>query len=102
MAQDLQNDDLQDLIKSNNKVVSIYTLSWCDDCTAMKEEFNKLESEFSDVTFVIVDGEKNPNSLALAHIEVFPTVAFFEGGNNKAQTRTKKPDVLKEFIQENN
>lgn len=101
MAQELQNDNLAEIVKENEKVVVQFILSWDDDCTRTNAEFNKLASEFSDVEFVTVDVEKNPNSLAMVTVEVFPTTTFFVGGENKAQTHTQKPDVLKEFIAEN-
>ncbi len=102
MVQELAGDNLSEIIKKEEKVVAQFILSWDDNCQAVNQDFIKIATEFSDVTFITVDIEKNPESSKLITAEVYPSTTFFVGGNVKAQTRTKKIDALREFITENN
>ena len=100
MVQELSEDNLQEIVNGNNKVVVQYSATWCGNCRIMKPKFKKLASENENVTFVIVDAEKFPESRKLADVSNLPTFATFEGGSIKNQAQTNKFDVLKELVSE--
>jgi thiol-disulfide isomerase/thioredoxin len=100
MVQELTEDNLQAIVNGNNKVVVQYSATWCGNCRIMKPKFKKLASENENVTFVIVDAEKFPESRKLADVSNLPTFATFEAGSFKSQTQTNKFDVLKELVNE--
>ena len=100
MVQELTEDNLQEIVNGNNKVVVQYSATWCGNCRIMKPKFKKLASENENVTFVIADAEKFPESRKLADVSNLPTFATFEGGSLKNQTQTNKFDVLKELVNE--
>jgi thioredoxin 1 len=100
MVKELTADNLQEIVNENIKVVVQYSATWCGNCRIMKPKFKKLASENENITFVIVDAEKFPESRKLADVSNLPTFATFEGGSFKNQTQTNKFDVLKELVNE--
>jgi len=66
----------------------------------MKPKFKKLASEKEDITFVIVDAEKFPESRKLANVSNLPTFATFVDGKLVNETQTNKAEILTELINE--
>lgn len=100
MLIELNEDTLQDLVAKTKKVVVQYSASWCGNCRIMKPKFKKLASENEDVTFVLVDAEKSPESRKLANVSNLPTFATFVDGLLVNETQTNKAEVLSELIVE--
>lgn len=100
MVQELNQDNLQDIINNNDTVVVQYSATWCGNCRIMKPKVKKMASELEDVTFVIADAEKFPESRKLATVDNLPTFATFKNGTFVNQTQTNKVDVLKELVNE--
>lgn len=100
MFQELDQDNLQEIVKSNKKVIVQYSAGWCGNCRMIKPKFKRYSQETEGVEFVLVDAEKFPESRQLANVNNLPTFAAFEGGEFKDQIQTNKADVLKTFIDE--
>ena len=100
MVQELSQDNLAELVSDNKIVIVQYTATWCGNCRIMKPKFKKLASENENITFVIVDAEKFPESRNLADVSNLPTFATFEAGSFKNQTQTNKFEVLKKLVNE--
>jgi thiol-disulfide isomerase/thioredoxin len=100
MVQELKEDNLQEIINGNEKVVVQYSATWCGNCRIMKPKFKKLASENEATAFVIVDAEKYPESRKLADVSNLPTFATFLKGEKKNQVQTNKFEVLKELVSE--
>jgi thioredoxin 1 len=100
MLIELNEDTLQDVVANNNKVVVQYSASWCGNCRIMKPKFKKMASENEDMTFVLVDAEKSPESRKLANVSNLPTFATFVGGKLLNETQTNKAEVLNELVNE--
>ena len=66
----------------------------------MKTKVKKLASEIEDVTFIIADAEKFPESRKLATVDNLPTFATFKNGAFVNQVQTNKFDVLKDLVNE--
>ena len=66
----------------------------------MKPKFKKEASQNENITFVLADAEKFPESRKLADVSNLPTFASFESGKLKNQVQTNKYDLLKELIGE--
>ncbi len=98
MLIELETDTLQEVIASNPKVMVQYSASWCGNCRIMKPKFKKYSSENEEITFVIIDAEKNPESRKLANVSNLPTFAAFVDGQLVDQTQTNKAEVLGELI----
>ncbi len=100
MLKELNEDNLQELIAGNDTVVVQYSATWCGNCRIMKPKVKKLASELEDITFVIVDAEKFPESRKLATVDNLPTFATFKNGTFVNQVQTNKFDILKELVEE--
>ncbi|XMO85944.1 thioredoxin family protein [Algibacter sp. AS12] len=100
MVQELSQDNLAEIIAANNTVVVQYSATWCGNCRIMKPKVKKLASELENITFVIADAEKFPESRKLATVDNLPTFATFKGGAFVNQTQTNKLEVLKELVDE--
>ncbi|AIN74495.1 thioredoxin family protein [Flavobacterium psychrophilum] len=100
MLVELENDNLAEIINTNNIVVVQYSASWCGNCRIMKPKFKKLASENENVTFVIADAENFPESRKLANVDNLPTFATFKSGAFVSQTQTNKAEVLIDFVNE--
>jgi|TARA_B100000767_G_scaffold4277_1_gene4027 thiol-disulfide isomerase/thioredoxin len=100
MVQELSKDNLQEIVANNTTVVVQYSATWCGNCRIMKPKVKKLASELENITFVIADAEKFPESRSLADVSNLPTFATFVDGKFVNQTQTNKFDVLKELVNE--
>jgi thiol-disulfide isomerase/thioredoxin len=100
MLIELNEDTLQDLVAANKKVIVQYSASWCGNCRIMKPKFKKLSSENEEITFVLVDAEKSPESRKLANVSNLPTFAAFANGKLINQTQTNKAELLSELVSE--
>ena len=98
MLLELDQDNLQEVIANNTKVAVQYSASWCGNCRIMKPKFKKMSTENEDITFVIVDAEKFPESRKLANVSNLPTFAVFNGGSLVDETQTNKAEVLAELV----
>lgn len=95
---ELEKDNLQELIKSNETVVVQYSATWCGNCRIMKPKFKKLSAEHSSAVFVIADAEKFPESRKMATVDNLPTFATYKNGEFVSQVQTNKFEVLQELV----
>ena len=100
MLIELNEDTLQNIVDSNEKVVVQFSASWCGNCRIMKPKFKKLASEKENLTFVLVDAENSPESRKLANVSNLPTFATFVNGKLVNETQTNKAEVLSELVNE--
>ena len=100
MFQELATDTLQDEVQKNKTVLVQYSAGWCGNCRIMKPRFKRLANEHEEITFIVIDAEKNPLSRQLATVDNLPTFAAFKDGKLVNQVQTNKPEVLKSFVDE--
>ena len=100
MFQEIEQDNLQEIVNSNDIVVVQYSATWCGNCRIMKPKFKKLAQSNENVPFIMVDAEKFPESRKLAKVDNLPTFATFKNGELVNQTQTNKAEVLAELVNE--
>ncbi len=98
MFLELTEDNLQEHLTNNSKVMVQYAASWCGNCRIMKPKFKKLASENEEVAFLIIDAEKFPNARKFANVDNLPTFAAFENGTLVGQVQTNKAEGLTELF----
>jgi thiol-disulfide isomerase/thioredoxin len=98
MLIELNEDTLQNIVDSNEKVVVQFSASWCGNCRIMKPKFKKLAAENENIAFVLVDAENSPESRKLANVSNLPTFATFVNGKLAGETQTNKTEVLSDLI----
>lgn len=100
MFTEIEQDNLDEIVNSNEIVVVQYSASWCGNCRIMKPKFKMMATQNEAVPFVIVDAEKFPESRKLAKVDNLPTFATFKNGILVNQTQTNKAEVLTELVNE--
>lgn len=100
MFSEIEQDNLAEVIASNDVVVVQYAASWCGNCRIMKPKFKLLASQNENIPFLIVDAEKFPESRKLAKVDNLPTFATFKNGVLVNQSQTNKAEVLTELVNE--
>ncbi len=100
MVKELEQDNLNEIVESNDTVVVQYMAGWCGNCRVMKPKFKKLAGENEDATFLMVDAEKYPQSRKLANVDNLPTFAAFKNGKLINQVQTNKFELLKDLVNE--
>jgi len=100
MFQEIAQDNLAEIVASNEVVVVQYAASWCGNCRIMKPKFKLLASQNENIPFLIVDAEKYPESRKLAKVDNLPTFATFKNGVLVNQTQTNKAEILAELVNE--
>lgn len=100
MFTELTEDNLQQLIKENDKAVVQFGASWCGNCRIMKPKFKKLASENEAIPFYYVDAEKMPESRKLAKVDNLPTFAIFRNSELVNQVQTNQAETLNQLFSE--
>lgn len=100
MYTELTEDNLQQLVADNEKVVVQYGATWCGNCRIMKPKFKKLASENEDIPFYYVDAEKLPESRKLATVDNLPTFAIFKDGKLVNQVQSNQAESLNNLFKE--
>jgi len=100
MLSELNEDNLNEIVANNQKVIVQYMATWCGNCRIMKPKFKKLASENEGIFFLLIDAEKFPESRKLAVVDNLPTFATFVNGEKRNQVQTNKFDVLKDLVNE--
>ena len=100
MFTEIEQDNLAEVIASNDVVVVQYAASWCGNCRIMKPKFKMLASQNEGIPFLVVDAEKFPESRKLAKVDNLPTFATFKNGTLVNQSQTTKLEVLTDLVNE--
>ena len=100
MLQELSQDNLNEIVSNNETVIVQYMATWCGNCRIMKPKFKKLASENENVSFILVDAEKYPESRKMATVDNLPTFATFKNGSFVNQTQTNRFENLKDLVNE--
>ena len=102
MFTEIEQDNLAEIVASNDTVVVQYSASWCGNCRIMKPKFKMMASQNEAVPFVVVDAEKFPESRKLAKVDNLPTFAIFKNGELVNQVQSNKAESLINLFNELN
>ena len=97
---ELTEDNLQQYVSDNQKVVVQFGASWCGACKVMKPQVKKLAAANEDVVFIYADAEKFTESRGVTVVRNLPTFAGFVNGELVAKSTGSKIDALVELVDE--
>ncbi len=97
MFTELTEDNLEQLLSTNQKVMVQYGASWCGNCKITKPKFKRMAEENPDIAFYYVDAEKLPNSRKFADVSNLPTFAGFVNGKLVKQAQGNKVEIIQEI-----
>lgn len=69
-----------------DKVLAVFSTTWCGPCKALKPVLEELVTANRHVTFVFVDGDKFPSLVQRYSSTGFPTLKFFKNGKDVGQS----------------
>lgn len=97
---ELQEDNLQEIVATNEAVMVQYGATWCGNCRLTKPKFKRIAGENESIKFVYVDAEKLPQSRAMADIKNLPTFAGFKNGKLVFQSEGNKEEIITKVLNE--
>lgn len=100
MFSEITEDNLEQLLASNPKVMVQYGASWCGNCKITKPKFKRMAEENVGIEFYYVDAEKFPNSRQFANVSNLPTFAGFVNGTLVKEAQGNKIETIQEVLHE--
>ncbi len=95
------DSDFKEALASNDKVVVKYFANWCGSCKLFAPKYRRLSADdrFSDVVFLDVNAEENPEARKLAGVDNLPFFAVFKGGKLQEGAATSLEAKVVEMIE---
>jgi thiol-disulfide isomerase/thioredoxin len=100
MFSEITEDNLDQLLASNPKVMVQYGAGWCGNCKITKPKFKRMAEENEGIEFYYVDAEKFPNSRKFANVSNLPTFAGFVNGVLVKEAQGNKIEIIQEVLHE--
>ena len=100
MFSEITEDNLDQLLASNPKVMVQYGATWCGYCKITKPKFKRMSEENEGIEFYYVDAEKFPNSRKFANVSNLPTFAGFVNGALVKEAQGNKIETIQEVLHE--
>lgn len=95
------DQDFQNILDNNDRVVVKYSASWCGQCRLFAPKFKRLSGDdrFVGVTFLDVDAEANPEARKVAGVKNLPFFAVFQNGKLVEGEDTAKEEKVVAMIE---
>ncbi len=100
MFSEITEDNLDQLLASNPKVMVQYGATWCGNCKITKPKFKRMSEENEGIEFYYVDAEKFLNSRKFANVSNLPTFAGFVNGALVKEAQGNKIETIQEVLHE--
>lgn len=95
------DQDFKNHVENNQTVVVKYFADWCGNCRLFAPKYKRVsnEEEMSDIAFLEVDAEKNPEARKAAGVDNLPYMAIFKDGKLLEGSASSKEDYLRKLIE---
>mgnify|MGYP001442341406 CR=1 FL=1 len=100
MVQISTDENFNELLSNNEKVVVKYYADWCGSCKLFSPKYKRLSDDerFTGIKFIDVNAEHNPNARKIANVDNLPFFAIFKNGELVESKSTSKEEVFVELI----
>lgn len=94
--------EFKDTLENNDKIAIKFYADWCGSCKLIAPKYRKLsdKEDYSDITFLDVNAEENPEMRKWAGVNNLPFFATVEKGELKKGDFTSKIDNVVSMIDE--
>lgn len=102
MVQKVTDSEFSQLVSSNKKIVIKYFANWCGACRLFAPKFTKISNkeEYSDIVFVEVNAEENPQARKFGEVKSLPFFATVKDGVILKGDSIAKEEPLELMIKE--
>jgi len=92
----ISDQEFEQILKSNSKVVVKYYADWCGSCKLFSPKFKRLSEDerFKDVKFIEVNAETNEAARKAACVDNLPFIATFKEAKFIEGSATSKEDYV--------
>jgi thioredoxin 1 len=87
----INGTQLRERLGHGKRIVADFYADWCAPCKVIAPELDKLEGRYSDVEFVKIDVDANPELTAELGVMGVPTVVYFSGTEEVARITGAAP-----------
>ncbi|WP_276498460.1 thioredoxin domain-containing protein [Pontibacter litorisediminis] len=94
------DNDFNNVLSSNEKVVVKYYADWCGSCRLFSPKFKRMSDDeaFAGVAFVDVNAETSPEARKLASVTNLPFFAIFKNGQLVDSVAASKEEAVRDLI----
>lgn len=94
------DQEFNNYINQHEKVAVKFFANWCGTCKLLAPKFRRIsdEDEFSDVTFLDVNAEENPEARKWAGVTNLPFFAVVKDGEIVQKDYTGKEQGMRELL----
>ena len=82
---EIKNNELDDIIKNNNKVIVDCYAPWCGPCKMISPIMDELAQEVDDTMFIKINIDENEEVSEKYNIMSIPTILYFKDSELKEQ-----------------
>ncbi len=99
----IQDSSFIENIKGKNAVIKFYA-DWCGSCKLFAPKYKRLSADerFSDINFLEINSEENPEARGAVGVNNLPYFAVFKDGKLLEGATTSKEDALVEMLEKVN
>jgi len=92
--------EFNELIKNNSKIVIKYFANWCGTCRLFAPKFSKISNkdEYSDVLFLDINAEENPEARKFGGVSNLPYFVVVKNGEVLSADTTAKEEGVEKMI----
>lgn len=89
------------LLQEHQNVIVKYYADWCGSCKLFAPKYRRLSENdlYSNVTFLDVDAENNPDARSLANADNLPFFAIFKNGSLVDGSATAKEETVVKMLE---
>jgi len=100
MLQTTTDSDIENLIKTNDKVIVKYFADWCGSCKLFAPKYKRYAADENnaDILFLDVNAEENEIARKLGGVDNLPFIASFKNGVLLEGTATSKEEYLQKML----
>jgi thiol-disulfide isomerase/thioredoxin len=100
-VQAVTDKDLQDELKNNTRIAIKYYADWCGSCRLIAPKFKKLSEDdrFTDIKFIEINAEQNPEARKFAGVTNLPFFAMVKDGKIVAGDSVAKEEKVVEMLE---
>jgi len=93
--------DFRTILDSNENVIVKYYADWCGSCKLFAPKFRRLSTDerFTNVTFIEVNAETDPEARKTAGVDNLPFFAVFKNGQLVEGGATAKEERVLEMLE---